>query len=566
MPSTSKPVPSSDAIEAGAPPLQVRDGDRVSPLGGIKQRSVLAILLLRANQVVSTDRLIDELWGDRPPKTAGHALQVFVSDLRRALGAPAASEGAGPRIVTRAPGYLIEVEPGQLDLHRFERLAEQGRRALGEGRAEAAAEALREALSLWRGAPLADLAYEPFAQPAMARLEELRLAVVEDRIDAELVLGQHRQLVAELQALVAEHPLRERLRGQLMLALYRSGNQAEALDAYQDARRSLTDGLGIEPTKALQELELAILNHDPGLDPEPPMPDGASAAEAAPARSILVAPASLESLDALLEVAGPLTRRPPREIIIGALVADPDELGSAGAGLVEARTTLAGRGVSARIAAFTSNDWGADLIRLASEQGADLLLVDAPASLIAEAAAPPELASLWEGAPCDVAALVADQDRRLSRRAGRPIIVPFGGGEHDWAAVEIGAWLAVALGSQLRLLGSAARRRRKKRDASRLLAGAGLIVQRVAGIAPEPVLAPPGADALLAAASEAGLLVVGLPDRSPRAGLGEVRGTLAREAAAPMLLVRCGLRPSGLSPPERLTRYTWSLGEAEGTR
>ena len=238
-------------------PLEVVEHDGPLVLGGPKQRALLAILLLHRGEVVSTDRLSDELWGERPPASAAKTVQAYVSNLRRALG-----DGL---LVTRGHGYVLQAERGQLDLDRFEALVAEGRAALGEGDAQGASERLREALALWRGPPLADLAYEPFAQAEVARLEEERLAALEDRIDADLALGRHAALVGELGALVREHPLRERLLAQLMLALYRSGRQADALERYQQARRRLTDELGIEPGRELQELERAILNQDSEL-------------------------------------------------------------------------------------------------------------------------------------------------------------------------------------------------------------------------------------------------------------------------------------------------------------
>ena len=239
-------------------PLEVWDGGCEVSLGGRKPRALLALLLLHPNEVVSADRLIDELWGEDPPERAAAALRVNVSRLRKALPQDV--------LATRSPGYVIRVEPDELDLHRFERLVDEGRSLLARGLAADASERLREALSLWRGPALADFAYESFAQTAIARLEEIRLAAVELRIDADLALGRHDELVGELEALVAEQPLRERLRGYLMTALYRSGRQAEALDAYKDARRALVDELGIEPSAALQELERAILRQEPALN------------------------------------------------------------------------------------------------------------------------------------------------------------------------------------------------------------------------------------------------------------------------------------------------------------
>jgi YVTN family beta-propeller protein len=242
-------------------PLEVEDDGRVLPLGGSKQRALLALLLLHANQVVSRDRLIDEVWGDRAPKTAAAALQGYVSGLRKALGAR--------RILTRAPGYLLQVEPNDLDLGSFDRLARAGREALANGDAERASQMFAEALALWRGPPLADLDVAPFAYAERLRLEESRLTAIEERIEAELALGRHAAVVAELEALVAGHPLREKLRGQLMLALYRSGRQAEALQVYQEARRLLVGELGLEPGTALRSLQQAILNHESALEPRP---------------------------------------------------------------------------------------------------------------------------------------------------------------------------------------------------------------------------------------------------------------------------------------------------------
>jgi DNA-binding SARP family transcriptional activator/ABC-type transport system substrate-binding protein/streptogramin lyase len=242
--------------------LEVREGERVVHVGGAKQRALLAILLVHANEVVSRDRLIEELWGDRQPGSAGPSLDHQVSRLRKALE-PAEI------LVTRSGGYVLEVDPEQIDTHRFERLLEESRRANAAGEPDKAASSLRKALALWRGDALADLAYESFARAEIERLEELRLTALEERIDADLELGRHRALVAELESLTAKHPLRERLRGQLMLALYRSGRQAEALRAYSDVRKRLVEELGLEPGQALQDLEQAILRHDPSLELAP---------------------------------------------------------------------------------------------------------------------------------------------------------------------------------------------------------------------------------------------------------------------------------------------------------
>ena len=237
-------------------PLEVEDGGRSVELGGARQRALLAILLLRRNEVVTADRLIEELYKGRPPPTAAKSLQAHISRLRSALRPE-------NRLHTRGGGYVLEVATDELDADRVGGLLAEGRKARRAGDHDAAATSLDSALGLWRGPPLADLAYDGFAQEEIARLEELRLECLEERLEAGLERGRHAEIVGDIERLVAEHPGRERLRGQLMLALYRSGRQADALAAYQDARRVLLDELGIEPDKALQELERAILNHDP---------------------------------------------------------------------------------------------------------------------------------------------------------------------------------------------------------------------------------------------------------------------------------------------------------------
>jgi DNA-binding SARP family transcriptional activator/ABC-type transport system substrate-binding protein len=255
--------------------LAVSHEGRQVPLGSRKQRAVLAILLLRANEVVTPDALIDELWGEHPPPSAAHTLQVYVSRLRAGLRAGGAPDDV---VVTRPSGYMLRVGFHELDLDRFEHLAAEGRRALEAGSAERAADKLREALATWKGAPLADLAFEPFARVDVERLEERRLAALEDRIEADLALGRHDALVAELKGLVERHPLRERLRGQLMLALYRAGRHADALATYREARDHLVGELGLEPSKALRALEQAVLRQDASLDRAPATAEQSSVA------------------------------------------------------------------------------------------------------------------------------------------------------------------------------------------------------------------------------------------------------------------------------------------------
>ena len=243
-------------------PLEVSEGGRPVDLGGPTQRALLAILLLHASEVVSVERLIDDLWGDEPPATAVKTLQAHVSRLRRALNG--AGEG---RLQTRGHGYELRVRPGELDADRFRDLLEDARRRLADGDADAAARTLNDALALWRGPALAGVRSSTFARSEIARLDELRLAAVEEHIEADLARGRHADLVPELERLVGQHPLRERLRGQLMLALYRADRQAEALSVYREGRHVLAEDLGLEPSQALRKLERQILEQDPALAP-----------------------------------------------------------------------------------------------------------------------------------------------------------------------------------------------------------------------------------------------------------------------------------------------------------
>jgi DNA-binding SARP family transcriptional activator len=537
-------------------PLEVYEPGRAVPLGGAKQRALLAVLLLNANHVVSVDRLIDELWGEQPPATAAHTIQVYVSQLRKLLA-------ADDVLVTRSPGYMLRVEPDQLDLHRFEARLEEGRAALGQGEAEAAAGLLREALALWRGDALADFSFEPFAQAAISRLEELRLAAVEDRIDADLALGRHADVVGELATLIRAHPLRERPRAQSMLALYRAGRQAEALQAYQEARRVLVDELGIEPSPALQELEKAILNQDASLALAPGGGATRRPREEAPVaeRSILVLSDGDDDLAQLLRVAEPLARsRAPHELILARIVEDAARLTPATTRLQGLRGELLERRIPARAAAFVSDDVGADVVRLASQQEVDLLLVAAGTEALGASSVDGVLRTLLEEAPCDVAILAGARDSSFDNAA--PIVVPFGAGEHDWGALELAAWAASAHDVPLRLLGAEADEDAGRRDASRLLATASLAVQQLAGVVTEPLLAPAGERGVLDAAKGTQLVVLGLSERWRGEGAGPVRWAIARDSPVPVLLVRRGVRPGGLSPQEGLTRYTWSLSES----
>ena len=290
-------------------PLAAWDDGRELTLGGAKQRALLAVLVLRANEDVATAKIVDELWGERPPATAAKAVQVYVSQLRKLLGASV--------VETRPAGYRLAVGRGALDVERFEDLLERGRLLVAEGAEHRAADVLREALALWRGPPLADFPYEPFAQNEIGRLEGLRLAALELRLQADLALGRAPEVVGELEGLVRDHPLRETLRRLLMLALYRSGRQADALSVYQEGRAALVDELGLDPSPALQQLERQILQHDPSLDlaavppptaEQPPEPASSvparTAPEGLPAGTVTLFFADIEGSTGLLTVLG----------------------------------------------------------------------------------------------------------------------------------------------------------------------------------------------------------------------------------------------------------------------
>jgi DNA-binding SARP family transcriptional activator len=255
--STEAPAGSNGLLEfALLGPFEARHAGEPVELGGARPRALLALLALHRGTVVSSDSIVEDLWGEASPATARHMVAVYVSRLRKTLG--------DDIVLTRRPGYVLQVGPEQVDAARFERLLAEGTEALATGDGDSAAARLDEALALWRGPALSDFAYEPFAQAEIARLEELRLEAEEERIEAEMALGNDAELVAELEMLVASAPLREHRRAQLMLALYRSGRQADALSAYQEARRAFVE-LGIEPGPELRELQRSILAQDERL-------------------------------------------------------------------------------------------------------------------------------------------------------------------------------------------------------------------------------------------------------------------------------------------------------------
>jgi DNA-binding SARP family transcriptional activator len=513
-------------------PLEVRRGDEEVELGGRNQRAVLAMLLLHANRVVSIEHLSEELYAGDPPVTAVTQVHRQVSELRKVVGQAT--------VETRPPGYVVRVADGALDLHRFERLTATAVDALADGEAQSALQSLDEALALWRGPALGDLGYEQFAQGPIARLEELRLAAVERRLEAQMALGRHPDVIAELRELTVSHPLRERFRELLMRALYAAGRQVEALEVYRATRAELVSAYGVEPGVALQQLEQAILQQDPEL---------------APSRAlgvVLLAARKPVRLDGLLGAAEALASRPDRELLVSLLVDDEAALQDASTVLYDVRERLGSRG---RAAAFVSSGRGNDILHLTRSHDPELVLVEGgPDDLSAPGS---ELAAVLESSPADVAVMFAPP---LARTDGEGVLVPFGGGEHDWAAVELGAWLATANAEPLRLVGARAGAQPGDRDASRLLADASLAVQRLVGIAAEPLLVDPTAGGLLDAVAGARAVVIGLSPRWRQEGLGEARRALVADPACPVLVVHRGSRPGGIAPREAATRFTWSLG------
>ena len=453
-------------------PLEAHVDGRPARLGGTRQRAVLAMLVLNAGQVVPADRLIDETWPEEPPDTAANVVQGHVSSLRKELGRDA--------IQTRDPGYLMRVDAGAIDVARFERLAAEGAALLREGRAEDARGALAQALGLWRGPALADLATAGVLRPVAARLDDLRLIALERRLEAELALGRHADVAVELEDLVAAHPLREGPHALRMLALYRCGRQADALAAYRAARQALVDELGLEPSAALQDLERAILRHDPAL--------------AAPATDAAAGPWRAAAGRGATRAAADDRRRRPRDRRArppaGAGRTAGQRRGArdrrrdhrrrrlalpAAIGRCTTRARPPARSRARAVAAFTSLTPGSDLARLAAEQDASVVLVDAPDGLLEDA----RLLTLLADAPCDVAVVVGDGVPR------GPVLVPFTGSPHDWAATELGAWFARATRTP-RCCWPARSTGASGRDASRLLANASLAVQRGLGVATEP--------------------------------------------------------------------------------
>jgi DNA-binding SARP family transcriptional activator len=422
--------------------LEVVDDGRVVPVERQRARAVLAFLLLHANEPVSADRLIDEVWGPEPPKSAAASLQNYVSHLRKALGRDV--------LTTEPSGYLLRVDPERFDLARFERLVADARR-IAEPRERA--DKLRAALALWRGPALDDLAFESFAQPAIRRLEEQRLEAIEERIDADLACGRSAELVGELEGLIEHHPLRERLRGQLMRALYAAGRQADALAAYRDTRRTLREELGLDPSDELRELEQAILRHDPALG-------AVATTEAEPRldsrRTVSVLFCDLVESTRLARALDPeayralMTRyleavRVPIErhggtvekfigdavmAVFGAPELHEDDALRAVRAAVEARDAVA------ELAEVAAAEWDVSLaVRIAVNSG-EVVVVSTGGDLTVTGATV-SVASHLEEEAADGAIVLGDDTHRLLRHAVRAEPVDLGDGLHGWRLDEL---------------------------------------------------------------------------------------------------------------------------------
>jgi DNA-binding SARP family transcriptional activator len=511
-------------------PIEVVADDGPLRLGGPRQRSTLALLLLNTNRVVSIDELADALYAGRPPVTAVTQVHKQVAELRRVLGSEA--------IRTQGSGYVVNLARKQFDVARFEGLLADAAVAMSRSDAARAATFLKDALAVWRGGALGDLRDEEFLVPHARRLEELRLTAQERLAEAELALGRHAEVAAELERLVAVHPLRESLRALQMLALYRSGRQAEALEVFRRTRVELVDRFGIEPGSALRAAERAILQQDPALEL-----DRAAAEEA---RAILLLASRDAAFDELMGVARPLAGS--RELILARLIADEDELTAAAEAANAHRRRLSS---NVRTAVFTSTDPIDDAVRFVDSYAVELVLADPVEDVVGEHL-PDELVALFDRSPADVGVVLG------APRVSDGIFVPFGGGEHDWAALELAAWLAAAVGAELVLVGTGSDRQSGRRDASRLLAHATVAVQRLAGVSTRPMLAPPSPEGLRHAVEAAGVVIIGLIESWRTAGIGDARRALVA-GGAPLVIVHRGLRPGGLAPIESRTRFSWTL-------
>ena len=506
------------------PVTMMRDG---RPVDVPQQaRTVLAQLLLAEERAVSTDRLMDAVWGERVPSSARAAMHNLVAALRRALGEDA------DMLTTQPPGYALRYgSRATFDLQAFEAEIDNGRRALESANPGQAEAMLSTALARWQGDALADLAYESWATPVAERLEELRLAAAELRIEAMLALGQSTKAIGEIRSLLVAHPLRESLHAQLLRGLMSAGRRSEALDAYRDWYGLTTSDLGLEPSRELRDLQRSLLEDDPS----PP--------RGRHSRSVLLAASSPTGLRRILGLASALGGGETGHELILLLTTDPVERGvtadqalhAAGAELSEIAD-----GLLARSATIVSSETIVGALRIARHQDVDLVLVDGHGVYPAE----------FPSGPCNVAVL-ASWPYADGRTLTGPVLVPFGGADDEWSALEIAAWLARANGVPLLISGA----QRDGEDPSGMLATAALLVQRYAGAKTLSILSEPGADGVVRAAAGAGLVILS----AERAGSDTVREDIVSRSPAPVMLVRDGMRPSGLAPADTITRFSWSM-------
>lgn len=541
-------------------PVEVRADNRPLPISGQKQLQMLAMLLLHASEVVTVRRLVNELWPAELPADPDESVQALVYQLRKQLDGGGASRGSV--LERQGPGYRLRLDDDQLDLRRFERLVGSAQAARRSGDLETAAWTLSEALSLWRGTALANISLETTTatRAQAARLDEVRLNTVIERIEIDLELSREGEVVGELEELIAHHPLDERLRELHMLALYRNGRQADALNAYQQARSTLIDEIGVEPGRRLQALHGSILRHDPSLDPQSTPNGGTQNRSGVSAARSLVAVANrrtdLEPLLSLARILG--GSQVARELILVMLAGNSNTISEANAEMAEQRAGLLRRGVETRAVAFTSSRPGHDIARLASREDVDLLLMVAPAELAGEGSIPPDMLVVLDQAPCDVGLLVHHGLLSMDRK----VVVPFGGNQHDWAALEIGAWAATAASVRFVLVGGRETSDSDEADdASRLLANASLALQQTARIDAEVRLIESGhAPEFLRAFDSASLVVAGLPEHwRTEAAIGPLRLSFCQQSQTPVLFVRKGSRPGGLAPRDSMTTFGWSL-------
>ena len=510
-------------------PFQVEDDGRPVTLGSVRRRALLALLTLNAGRVVAVERLVDALWGESPPRTAVHVLHVYVSDLRRSL--------PDEVLVTAPPGYLLRVPAAAVDLADFERLVSRGREALSAGDSAGAVVSLDEALALWRGPVLEDLAGAGFVQVEARRLEELRLAARELRAMAGLAGGGAPDLVPQLLELVSEHPFRERPHALLMRALAVAGRQAEALEVYATVRARLADELGIEPGTELRAAQTAVLRQE-----------AAPAQPVTPTGIVLAVGCDPRRLDALALTASRPAAAAGRELLLAAVLdartSTPRDLTATAAAAVTAQRAAPGPG---RSAAFRSRNPADHVTGLAAEHDADLVVLDAAGLIGTQGRLADWVVAALSDVTADVVLLPNDPPT-----TGIPFAVPFGGTEHDWAAAELAALLARASGSALRVIGALT----EHDDASRLIARVGLAIQRAVGVTVEPILTEATVPGLLTALAGT-TAVIGVSERWRSEGLGPFRQQLAG-ATPGTLLIRRGLRPGLLAPPTLGTRFAWS--------